>query len=124
MAYKIARPDTAFTKSPVKPRYRQTSAKHLAFIRSLPCAVSGSRGDIEAAHIRMASPRHAKPETGMQQKPDDKWTVPLSAFQHRGPGGQHDHDEATWWKDRGIDPIELAMALWSISSTNGTGSTD
>ena len=67
----------------------------------------------------MASPRHAKPETGMQQKPDDKWTVPLSAAAHRGPGGQHDFNEEEWWIEQSIDPIQLALSLWSVSSTTG-----
>lgn len=120
MAFKILRPATAFSKTPAKQRYRQANTKHLEWIRKLPCAVTGARGTTEAAHVRMASPRHAKPETGMQQRPDDRWVVPLSAKAHRGPGGQHDHDEAQWWAKHGIDPIELACALWSVSSTGGS----
>ncbi len=119
MAYRLPRPETAFSKTPAKPRHKQTSAKHLKFIRSLPSAVSGKR-PVESAHVRMAAPRYAKPETGMQVTPDDRWTIPLTAHEHRGPGGQHDHDEATWWKQRGIDPIELASALWNVSSSGGS----
>ena len=115
MAYKLPRPDTAFTKSPVRRRFRQTDESHLKYIRKLPCCVTGARGSVEAAHIRMANPDGPKGETGMQQKPSDKWVVPLSARQHRGPGGQHDHDEGEWWAEQRINPFHLATELYMHS---------
>uniref|UniRef100_A0A2A4YRR0 Uncharacterized protein n=1 Tax=OCS116 cluster bacterium TaxID=2030921 RepID=A0A2A4YRR0_9PROT len=47
--------------------------------------------------------------TGMQEKPHDKWTVPLCAWCHReGPNAQHKMNECKFWKERNIDPVETA----------------
>jgi hypothetical protein len=50
------------------------SPAHLAFIRSLPCCVSGRRHSIEAAHVG---------SRGMGQKCSDFETIPLNALYHR-----------------------------------------
>lgn len=84
---------------------------HLDDIRRLPCLLSGRPA--EAAHIRYADAAHGKPETGMQTKPHDKYTVPLAPELHRLlKGCQHDSDERAWWEQFGVDPIAVALELY------------
>lgn len=95
---------------------RKKDAAHLAFVRSQPCCVCGTSRNIEAAHIRMPCPARGKEPTGMQQKPDDKWTVPLCAYHHRtGTLAQHKIGEQEFWTLRGIDPFAIALDLWAKS---------
>ena len=87
---------------------REKDAKHLDFIRSLPCCICGNI-NTEAAHIRVGSISHGKRETGMAEKPSDKWTVPLCNSHHRE---QHDAgNELVWWAGYGLDPFMLALRL-------------
>jgi hypothetical protein len=44
----------------------------------------------------------------MQEKPSDKWTVPLCGRHHRE---QHTMNEMEFWKKYQIDPFMLAMKL-------------
>ncbi len=88
---------------------RQKDARHLDFIRSLPCCICGAI-NTEAAHIRMPSLLHAKRPTGMAEKPDDKWALPLCNLHHRE---QHSTSEVFFWSLRGIDPFLLAISLRS-----------
>lgn len=87
---------------------RQKDARHLDFIRSLPCAICGDNTRTEAAHIRTASLENGKSHTGMQEKASDKWAVPLCNEHHRE---QHSMNEMGFWKRYGIDPFMLAMKL-------------
>ena len=97
---------------------RVQAPKHLAFIRVLPCAVCGICPAGTAAHIRMARPGLGKRETGMAEKPDDKWAVPLCHDHHlAGPDAQHRSSEHEWWKKVGIDAHALAMQLWTCSGS-------
>lgn len=48
----------------------------------------------------------------MQQKPHDKWTLPLCGKCHRD---QHTKNEWQWWKATRINPWTLAMTLHDIS---------
>lgn len=114
MAMAIRKLPTAFsiTKPAVAKRPRQKIVAHLDFIRSLPCLITGVR-DVEAAHIRYGNTRWGKRSTGMGEKPDDQWVVPLSQKVHRE---QHDFgDEELWWREKGIDPVLIALALWRAS---------
>ena len=86
---------------------REKDAKHLDFIRSLPCCICG-RIDTEAAHIRTASLAHGKRETGRAEKPSDKWALPLCNEHHRE---QHTMNEMKFWASYGIDPFMLAIRL-------------
>lgn len=52
--------------------------------------------------------RAAKRPTGMGEKPDDRWALPLCGKHHRM---QHHEGERGFWKDRGKDPIFVALAL-------------
>lgn len=92
---------------------RERDRAHLAFIASLPCVICGKR-PVEVAHVRMADIDRGKPHTGMQEKPSDKWTVPLCAMHHReGPDAQHKSNEAEWWERHEIDVIALCERLYA-----------
>lgn len=91
---------------------RVHDAKHLDFIRSLPCASCGNDISTEAAHLRTGNLKYGKRETGMQEKPSDKWALPLCSVCHRE---QHDGDESLFWAMRGINPWVLSMTLHDIS---------
>src|ERR1700750_2273237 len=89
-----------------QPRVRDE--KHLNYIRSLPCCICGDDTRTEAAHIRTASLAHGKNWTGMQEKPSDKWSLPLCNRHHRE---QHTMNELAFWKSYNIDPFMLAILL-------------
>lgn len=93
-------------------RPRKENGAHLAWIRTLPCLVTGQRINIEAAHIRFADRRFGKRHVGLQEKSDDRWAIPLSADIHRD---QHTENERSWWEARNIDPVTVASALWGAS---------
>ena len=99
-------------------RLRQPRVKdeaHLEFIRSLPCVSCGDNTATEAAHLRSGELKYGKEQTGMQQKPDDKWTTPLCGICHRE---QHSQNEWRWWRSKGINPFTLAMTLHDISGNH------
>ena len=94
---------------------RKKDAKHLAYIRQLPCLICG-RPPSEAAHVRFADVAYGKRPTGAGEKPDDGWTVPLCADHHRLlPESQHAHGERGWWREQGIDPLKVARHLQEVS---------
>ena len=93
---------------------RETDAKFLAFIRTLPCCACGIRYEVQAAHIRMGSVKHGKRQTGMGERPDDKWTLPICAHDHlNGPQSIHRAGEEKFWQRIGIDPFALAIRLYA-----------
>lgn len=120
---RFRRPDTAFTVIRRRPiRGRQHDDKHLAFIRTLPCVVSGVQVNIEAAHIRYSDAAWGKVNPGIGAKPDDKWTIPLSAAEHRlNRDAQHNGNEREFWQRNGIDPLPVARALWAVSGDYEAG---
>lgn len=113
MAFQIARHPEAFSldSRTRQKQPRKHASAHLAFIRDLPCLVTGSR-PVEAAHIRYADPRYFKRAVGGSEKPDDKWTVPLSPAEHHK---QHAMNEQAYWAETGIDPVFVAALLWAHS---------
>src|SRR5581483_4830177 len=90
-----------------RPRIRDE--KHLAFIRTLPCIVSGDPTTTQAAHVRFGDPAYFKTNPGIGQKPSDCWTLPLSSRLHVGyPESQHEHAERDWWRSHGFpDPLKF-----------------
>ncbi len=116
---RIIRPDTAFSVARTKQkRPRVTDDAHLKWIRTLRCCLCGSPSP-DPAHIRSASARFGKRETGKQEKPSDKWTIPLCRTHH---DEQHDAgNELLWWAGRGVDPFGLALALHEASGDNEIG---
>lgn len=87
---------------------RKKSGAYLNWIRDRPCVVCGDNTSVEAAHIRFADLRAAKRPTGMGERPDDSWAIPLCGDHHRL---QHSGNERKFWKSEGIDPIFVALAL-------------
>lgn len=123
---RIIRPDTAFSigRPSTKKRPRESSDGHLKFIRGLPCVVCSTHANVEAAHIRMASPVHGKRETGSGEKPGDKWSLPLCADHHtRLPESQHAIGEEQFYSRLGINPCDLALALWACTGDEDVGET-
>lgn len=114
------------TKAPnpfKSPRVRDK--EHLAAIAELDCVACGAAGPSEAAHLRMADASQGKRPTGMSEKPDDAWSLPLCPSCHRiGPDPQHRANEREWWAARGINPVALARAFKeahdSIRAAGGT----
>lgn len=93
----------------------------LAFLRTKPCCVCGALAPSDAAHIRMACAAIGKEPPGMQQKPDDKYAVPLCRpiLGSSDPGDigchalQHaEGDEERWWIKVGKMPFQIAESLY------------
>src|SRR5437016_3362084 len=85
--------------------------QYLAWLRQQGCACGcGFTAPSDAAHIRAGSIRYGKDYTGMQQKPDDRWAVPLRHDHHMA---QHQYgDEVGWWAAHGLDPFKLAIGYY------------
>ena len=82
----------------------------LAMVRLMPCLVCGyPRSD--PAHLRTGSRKYGKRQCGLQEKPDDRWVLPLCRNDHTD---QHRHNELAWWASKGIpDPFAVAVALYA-----------
>ena len=94
-------------------RPRQHDKAHLDFIRQLPCCVCGDPIHTQAAHIRYSDARVGKVNAGVGAKPHDRFTVPLCNIHH---DQQHNMgNERRFWELYKIDPILIALALYSIS---------
>jgi hypothetical protein len=82
---------------------RIRSKEHLRFVAHQPCLICG-RTPSHAHHIRYAQRR------GLSLKVSDEFTVPLCAIHH-----SENHttgNERQWWRERNIDPLEIAGVLW------------
>jgi hypothetical protein len=112
--FRIIRRQTAFSNAPVgkqKKRPRDNDAKHLEWIRRLPCVITGTF-PVDAAHVRYEDRAYGKRETGKGEKPDDKWVVPLSRQKH---DEQHSMNERIFWARHGVDPLRIALALYACT---------
>ena len=90
---------------------------HKAAIAQLFCIATALRiglekGGVQVAHLRFSSAAHGKVNPGLQRKPHDRWTLPLCAAEHRR---EHAGSEATYWEELGVDPHQIAKALWEAS---------
>jgi hypothetical protein len=79
--------------------------QHEAFIRQLPCIVC-LRTPVQCAHVRIGT------GGGAGLKPHSRFTIPLCAEHHRE---QHQIGEQTFWADLGIDPVNTALRLWTVT---------
>ncbi|KZL17630.1 hypothetical protein PsAD2_02966 [Pseudovibrio axinellae] len=112
MSSRILRPSTAFTLDPSgKEKKRKKDEGHLAFVRKLPCLITGRYG-VDPCHIRYGDPLYNKSRTGKATKPDDCWVVPMIREKH---DEQHSQNEHLFWKTQGIDPLAVARDLYAIS---------
>ena len=80
--------------------------QHLAFVRQLPCVVCGKAAPSEAAHVRTGT------DGGVGVKPGDRYAVPLCTACH---ARQHRIGELSFWSARRIDPLNVALRLWTVS---------
>ena len=88
-----------------KPSLRRRE-EHLSFVRQLPCVACGKRGITQAAHVRAGT------DGGVGLKPNDRYAVPLCLACHRL---QHQVGELTFWSALRIDPLNIALRLWTDS---------
>ena len=91
-------------------RPRKRDKAHLVSLHDLPRLITGSM-PVQAAHLRSACRELGKRETGMAEKPDDIYVVPLCPEKHRE---QHSMNEIEFWKMHGFEwreVITIAMAL-------------
>ena len=119
------RPETAFA-APRQRRGKPTkNPDHLAWLRTLPCAVAADglcNKAMEAAHIRYTDRKAGKLDVGMGERPSDHWAIPLCSYHHRlSDNAQHSQNEWTWWTAHNIDPVKLAMALYLASGNDELG---
>jgi hypothetical protein len=82
------------------------SKAHLRFVASLPCLVC-QRTPCDAHHLKFAQLR------SLGRKVSDEFTVPLCRDHHlqlhrRG-------NEAAWWANLKIAPVETAKELWGVT---------
>ena len=89
-----------------KPDLRRR-VQHLAFVRQLPCVACGKAAPSEAAHVRTGT------DGGVGVKPRDRYAVPLCAACH---AKQHRIGELTFWSALSIDPLNVALRLWTVSA--------
>lgn len=103
------------TPDPTPKRKPAKSKDYLAFVRKLPCCITGSYG-VEAAHLSMAAPRYGHYGRGRQSKAPDRWALPLSPGHH---AHQHGIGERAFWDVYDIDPHILALTLYGLWSDLG-----
>lgn len=114
MAWEIRKSqDAPYCATKAKPR---KSRDYLAFLHLLPCVVTGSRSDIQAAHVSFANPLLGHFGRGKGTKAPDRWALPLCAEEHTR---QHSMNEEAYWRSVGIDPHQLALVIHGLWSDHG-----
>lgn len=99
-------------------RPRRKSEKHLRFVSERPCIICGS-SPCDPAHIKFADARVCKPQSSnVGMKADDRYTLPLCRRHHED---SHQVPERMWWQKQHIDPVLIALALYSISGDDQEG---
>ena len=86
---------------PAPRRYRNKA--HLRHVAQQACLICG-RKPSDPHHLRYLQPR------ALGRKASDEFSVPLCRIHHRLV--HRLGNEAAWWKEIGIDPIEVARTLW------------
>ncbi len=94
---------------------RMKNPKYLAWIRTQPCVIC-ENPHTEAAHLRLGDMIVGKRHTGLGEKPDDKWAIPLCSYHHRK---QHSGNEGVFWRDHGINPFEVCDSLFNLFLKKG-----
>ena len=93
--------DKSMLAVPAPRRYRNKA--HLRYVAQQPCLLCG-RKPSDPHHLRFMQPR------ALGRKASDEFSVPLCRIHHRLV--HRVGNEAAWWKEAGIDPIEVARKLW------------
>jgi hypothetical protein len=89
-------------------RYR--NREHLRYVAQQACLVCG-RKPSDPHHLGFTQPR------ALGSKVSDEFAVPLCRGHHRAV--HRSRDERAWWRQTGIDPIQVARKLWK--ETRGIG---
>jgi hypothetical protein len=79
---------------------------HVQFLRGLPCMACGRAPPNCAAHVRKGA------DGAMGTKPSDRFGVPLCHACHMR---QHEIGELMFWAELGVDPVDQATRLWTVS---------
>jgi hypothetical protein len=88
---------------------RKRNKAHLAFVAAQPCLIC-QRSPCDPHHLKFAQPR------SLGRKVSDEYTVPLCREHHHQ---LHRHgNEAAWWANIQIAPIEVAKDLWQMTLLN------
>lgn len=98
---------------------RQKDNGHLDYIRGLPCLLCNDNTSTECAHVRYADPTVGKPISGLGNKPDDAYTIPLCNRHHREQ--TNFGNERQWWAITGVDPVKVALALYACTGDQERG---
>ena len=93
-------------------RYRNRA--HLEFVASQPCLLCERRPS-DAHHLRFAQP------SALGRRVSDEFTVPLCRSHHRALHRRG--NESEWWKENGIDPVEIAQKLWETTRLGNMAAT-
>ena len=120
MPLELAAPPAQKTDAPVaidksvlaiaEPR-RYRNKEHLRFVAQLACLVCG-RKPSEPHHLRFMQPR------ALGSKVSDEFVAPLCRIHHSAV--HRVRDERAWWKQVGIDAVEVTRKLWRNSRPNET----
>jgi hypothetical protein len=89
-------------------RYR--NREHLRYVSQQACLVCG-RKPSDPHHLGFTQPR------ALGRKVSDEFAVPLCRGHHRAV--HRSRDERAWWRQAGLDPIQVARRLWK--ATRGIG---
>jgi ERF superfamily len=103
----------AYTVLPLAKSSRKRNKAHLAFVASQPCLVC-QRSPCDAHHLKFAQPQ------ALGRKVSDEFTVPLCREHHHE---LHKHgNEAAWWANLQIAPVDTAQKLWRTNLVHDVGS--
>lgn len=91
-----------------EPRVRND--RYLAWLRTLPCCISGKNPPSDAAHIRSGSIKYNKRPTGGSEKASDRWALPLSREVH---AELHSMNELAFFEMHKIDPFYWAEFFYA-----------
>lgn len=95
---------------------RERDKGHLRRVAGLSCLVCAGK-PCQAHHITFSQPRV------MARKVGDQWVVPLCSTHHEEL--HKSGNEKSWWRDKGIDPVEMARKLWEErDADSGTSRSD
>jgi hypothetical protein len=123
MLAKKARPRQVKPTAANQRQPRERDNGYLAWLRRLPCIAGmvdgGCSGPIQAAHLRFSDASRGRINPGLQSKPSDRWATALCEGHHLH--GQHLTAEKLWWERLGVDPGDLAEALYAAFHSNHPG---
>jgi hypothetical protein len=98
--------------APLAKPARKRSKAHLTFVASQPCLICKTT-PCDAHHLKIARPR------SLGRKVSDEFTVPLCRKHHQE---LHRHgNEANWWTNMQVAPLQTAKELWEASQIHVTG---